>query len=167
MDEYQKILRKHIKNSETPPAEKIKINNLFELKKLVERLKPTNSQSSSLTVDFEKVEMPNGQIVSKLPVSMKSDGESMERRILIDGFELVKRQQEYKRAAKIYEEDVDSFGGYFPAMPSEEESSVTWIDRFVEDHLDGRRDGLFVMWDIAEGTYRLDPWSCQLERVSV
>lgn len=166
MDEYQKILRKHLKGGRNITAEKIEIKTLFELKKLVERLKPTNTKDSTLTVNFEKVDTPSGQVIPSLPVSMKSNGESMERRILIDGFELLKRQREYKEAAKVYEEDVDSFGGFIPAVPIESESSVSWIDRFVSDHLDGRRDGLFVMWDITEGTYRLDPWSCKLEKMS-
>ena len=166
-DEYQKILLKHIRNCKIPPKPEIKINSLFDLNKLVERLKPTNSKETSLTVEFEKVDTPSGQIIPKLPVTMKSDGESMERRILIDGFDLLKRQQEFKKSARIFEEDVESFGGFLPTIPPESESNISWIDRYVEDHLDGRREGLFVFWDLPEGTYRLEPWSCKLEKVSV
>lgn len=161
-NKYEKILQRRA-NSETP-LPKIKIKTLFDLKRLVERLKPTNSKDSTLTVSFEKVDTPTGQ-VPQLPVSMENSGESMERRLLIDGFDLLKRQREYKQSAKIYEEDVDSFGGFFPAVPVEAESKGSWVDRFITDHLDGRREGLFVFWDLSEGTFRLDPWSCVLEQV--
>jgi len=143
--------------------EKVKINNLFELKKLVQRLQPTTIEHTSpIIVDTKQAKMSDDSFSGKVTIP-QSSGDTLYK-TLLDGFSMIKNHREYYSASISAELNPDDYGGYLPAKPSNPEDHVTWLDIFIEQRLGGKRDGLSIVWDLPEGQFKLDPWSGKLEK---
>lgn len=164
-DEYRDLLNKHIKHVKPIEVENIKIKCLPDLYKLVSQLKPIATNNKTNTVILNNIETVDG-IYKEFPVNFKDDGQPMVRKVLIDGFNLLKRQQKFSTLSGIYRDELEGFGGFFPAL-SENDSGVSWIAEFVSKHLDGTIDGLYVVWSLPEGKFRLDPWLGTIEKIDV
>ena len=85
------------------------------------------------------------------------------RNLLIEGMDLVKRQGKFAEAGEAVS-DID-FGGFLPAKPIGGHK-YTWVDTLIERRLDGKRDGLKIVWNLPEGQFEFDPWSKKLDKVN-
>ena len=152
---------KKTENLEAPDA--IVINNLMDLKEIVEHLKPDNQSPDALpiTVKSRGTLFADDNFAGNITIPQTS-GQSMTRRTLLEGFEMLKRRQQTLDSLEV---DEDAYGGFPPAPLSDPNEQVTWVDRFIMNRLGGVREGLFIVWEISEGKYRLDPWSCVLEKI--
>lgn len=142
----------------------VEVKTYSDLVKLVEGLKPTNAIDKPIKVTFENVGTENDRVIPSLSVSSPSDGQSMSRKLLLDGFEMVKRQMAFDQAAQVYSDVVDNFGGVYPATPAMDNTRATWLDNYIRSTLGGHREGLVVVWNLPEGKFQLDPWSGKLEK---
>lgn len=157
--------QKNQPKSETQSG-KVRINNLAELKELIKRIKPQD-QTNDVTNIIVKTsdigmadESYNGSVV--IP---QSGGQPTVRKTLLEGFEMVKNQIKYYNAS-LATQNSEDYGEFMPAVVPNPKDHRTWLDTFINNNMGGRRDGLTITWELPEGTYRLDPWSCELERIN-
>jgi hypothetical protein len=150
-------------------SEPSKVTSLYELKKLVDRLKPgAVEESKSIIIDAKSLSLPKDDQYKEGPVVIpQSGGQSTLRKTLLDGFEMIKNHNVYFKASVASLDLDDEYGGYPPAIAPNPENYDTWVDRFIRNNLGGRREGLFIVWDFPDGTWKLDPWTCELEKVDV
>ena len=71
------------------------------------------------------------------------------RASLLEGFELVKKR-------RTFNEKVDS--------GLDVDKMFIWVDAMIKQRLDGKREGLRVVWNIPEGKFEFDPWTKQLTK---
>lgn len=84
------------------------------------------------------------------------------RKLLIEGMDIVKRQEKFAEVSNASSEA--DFGGFMPARPSSG-NKYTWVDTLIDRRLDGKRDGLKIIWTLSEGQYEFNPWTKQLDKV--
>tara|TARA_R100001244_G_scaffold25113_2_gene25403 strand:- start:67003 stop:67533 length:531 start_codon:yes stop_codon:yes gene_type:complete len=168
MDEsYQKMLhgRLDARGPDIAAPAPIKVNTLKDLYTVIRDIQPVSVKDSTKIVHMENIEDPKGNKYKSFPVKITDDGQPMARKLLVDGFELLKRQQEFNDGAGVYEEDIEEYGGFLPAATPNDEVGASWVTSFVSKHLDGKIDGLSVIWEIPEGKFRLNPWTGALTKV--
>lgn len=151
-------------NSTAP--EKISINNLIELKQLVERLKPGAEEEATPIVFKTRGTAVEDETFSGQVTIPQSGGQSILRKTLLEGFEMVKSHHEFHKASLEAHSMEEEYGGYLPALAPSPDDHKMWIDKFVNDRLGAKREGLYIIWEIPEGKYKFDPWSCSLEKVN-
>lgn len=154
------------KKSKEEPSQ-LKISNLKELEKFVERLKPgANEKDSTIIIDTKGTSLSSKEFSGKLSVP-QSGGQSNLRQTILEGFEMIKNHHEFYRASIAAKEIEEEFGGYPPATAPNPDEYSTWIDRFIKHNLGAHREGLTIVWDLPEGSFKLDPWSCTLSKIDV
>ena len=148
-------------------VESIKVNSLTDLNRVIKELLPVAIENKTRMVNMENIEDPQGNLYKNFPVKFADDGQPMVRKLLVDGFELLKRQQEFSSASGIFAgDDIDGFGGFYPAVKPVDDIGTGWVTSFVSKHLDGKIEDLSVVWNIPEGKYKLNPWTGDLVKVT-
>jgi len=71
------------------------------------------------------------------------------RKSLEKGFDFVKRRIEYNKLAKT-NMDVDSMFCY--------------VDSLIHQRLGGKREGMYITWDLEDGKYKFDPQNGELSK---
>lgn len=131
--------------------EKTKIKSFSQLKKLVESIK---------TEDASPIAVKTEEGVVNIPGAKKS----MTHKLLIEGFEALKGQQMLMGLQADIDRDDEEFGGFVPAAVLKEEPVNHRLDRFIDTHFDGKREGDKVVWTLPEGKFELDPWTLTLSK---
>lgn len=143
----------------------ITISNLQELKNLVERLKPGISEGNApIVIDTVGTTLADDNFKGKVTIP-QAGGQATLRKTMLDGFEMVKNHQSHYRASIASQNMYDEYGGYLPAPVPDPNEHLMWIDRFIKNNLGGKREGLTIIWELPEGKFQLDPWTCQLEKI--
>jgi hypothetical protein len=148
------------------PPEQVCINNLVDLYELIEKLKPENSVNDAKPIVYDSKntsfadEKFNGHIT--IP---QSGGDSTIRQSILEGFEMIRNHQKCYEAQLTAHESPEDFGGYMPARVPDPENQITWLDGFIIRRLGGKREGLLVVWDLVEGRYQMDPWTCEVKLI--
>jgi hypothetical protein len=144
-----------------------KIKNIHELRQLIERLKPSEEEENEpIVIDASELALPKDDAYNAGPVVIpQAGGQSTLRKTLLEGFEIIKNQNAYFEMSAATLENDDDYGGYPPAIAHNPDIYDTWVDRFIRNNLGGKREGLFIVWNLPSGKWKLDPWSCQLEKV--
>ena len=121
-------------------VESIKVNSLTDLNRVIKELLPVAIENKTRMVNMENIEDPQGNLYKNFPVKFTDDGQPMVRKLLVDGFELLKRQQEFSSASGIFAgDDIDGFGGFYPAVKPVDDIGTGWVTSFVS-----KRDGFLV-----------------------
>lgn len=92
------------------------------------------------------------------------------RRMLLEGFDLVKKRVELAKKAKAQSELEDDDDDLLP-------EKIRWglfniddqylhVDSLIRKELGGKRKGLRVRWEVVEGKFEFDPYSNDLYRVT-
>ena len=165
--EIQNLFKKQPKrsNATDQAIEQVRIHNLVELKNLVKRLKPDQEESvAPIIIDTKKAKIADESYSGMVSIP-QSGGQSTLRRTLLDGFEIIKNHKKYRQASLASVEMKEEFGGFQPAVAPDPDGHHTWLDTFIMRNMGGRREGLYIVWDLPEGKFKLDPWTCQLEKV--
>lgn len=145
----------------------VQIRSYGELVELIAGIKPrAGEKDKSLQATFKDVSTPNDQVIPELTVSAKLGPGTMAHKLLEDGFRMIQRQSEYGKSAQVFAENVDGFGGFLPTTAPANDHHTTWLDNFIRTSLGGKREGLYVVWDLPEGRFRMDPWTYKLEKVN-
>lgn len=153
------------KTQDLKAPDAVVVNNLLELKEIIKSLQPDNKSNDPdalpIIVKSKGTRFADEKFAGSITIP-QSGGHSMARRTLLEGFEMLKRRQETLSSLQTNE---DYYDGFVPAPLADPNEHVTWVDRFIINRLGGRREGLYIVWEIPEGKYRLDPWSCILEKI--
>ena len=145
--------------------EKVRIHTLLELKQLVNRIKPGKTEAPKpIVLDTKEIGMADETYDGNVIIP-QSGGQATIRETLLDGFKMVKNHLEYYNASMASQSAIDEYGGFPPALAPNPDDHRTWLDTFIDRNMGGHREGLFICWDLPEGKFRLDPWSCKLEKV--
>jgi hypothetical protein len=110
--------------------------------------------------ELPKVEVKNHAQLLEALKPFKAD--STLRKLFMEGMEVVKRQSEFKSEDFATNEE---FGGFLPAEPASGQR-YSWVDTFIKQRLDAKRDGLKVVWSLPEGEFEFDPWTKDLRQTS-
>lgn len=147
--------------------EKVKINNLAELKELIKRIKPQSQTDNpnNIIVNTSDIGMSDDSYAGTVIIP-QSGGQSTIRQTLLEGFEMVKNQIKYYKASLATQENSEDYGEFKPAIVPNPKDHKTWLDSFISNNMGGKRSNLSIIWELPEGTFRLDPWSCELEKVN-
>lgn len=95
-------------------------------------------------------------------VSACSNDVSM-RKMLIDGFEQVKQQEQMLSNLR----DVLDDDEYAPAIPKAHVDEVPMkVDKIIKHRLGGKREGLTVIWEINNKKIVFDPYTKELHEYS-
>jgi hypothetical protein len=89
-------------------------------------------------------------------------------RMLIDGFEAVKKQIQVQKRVEELKRDLEEMGEDLPNYHAEvwDAENLTFnVDALIMRRLGGRRKGLRVRWDLHEGSYEFDPFTRKLFEV--
>lgn len=151
-------------NNGPPTPEKVRIHNLAELKRLVSRLAPEANEAPGPIIINTKGTTMEDETYNGPVVIPQSGGQSTLRQTLLDGFEMVKNHTDYYNASLAGQTELEEYGGYPPAVAPNPDEHMTWLDFFIDRQMGGRREGLTIVWELPEGKFRLDPWSCKLEK---
>lgn len=145
--------------------EKVRINNLAELKDLIKRIKPQNQSDSisNIVVKTSEIGMTDESYDGPVIIP-QSGGQPTIRKTLLEGFEMVKNQIKYYNAS-LATQNAEEYGEFSPAIVPNPKDHRTWLDTFINNNMGGERDELSIIWELPEGTYKLDPWSCELKKV--
>jgi hypothetical protein len=149
------------------PPECVQINNLADLYELVKKLKPDESTNDAKPIYYNSKGTQladakfNGYI--KIP---QTGGDSTVRQAVLEGFEMIKNHRAAREAQLVAYDYPEDFGGFMPARVPDPEDQITWLDGFIARRLGGKREGLAVVWDLVEGKYQMDPWTCEISQVS-
>jgi len=82
------------------------------------------------------------------------------RGMMIEGFDIVKSRIE---AAEKYESGIPLFGNCEKTKIFNIEGKM-WLDDLITRCLGGKRDGLRVRWDLAEGVYFFEPYTGKISK---
>lgn len=148
-----------------PQTQSVRIHNLSELKKMVNRLKPEANEAPGPIIINTKGTNMSDETFSGAVTIPQSGGQSTLRQTILDGFEMVKNHREYYTASLASQSEIEEYGGFPPALAPNPDEHMTWLDYFIDRQMGGRRVGLHIIWEIPEGKFRLDPWSCKLEKL--
>lgn len=149
------------------PPEQIHINNLADLYELIKNLKPSKDSTNDakpIVYHTKGTSLADEKFNGYVTIP-QSGGDSTVRQALIEGFEMIRNHQICHEAQLTAHESPEDFGGYLPARVPDPEDQITWLDSFVNRRLGGRREGLFVVWELAEGKYQMDPWTCEIKQI--
>lgn len=153
------------KTASLAPMEPVTVSNLLELQEVISHIKPDTGQdpdAKPITVQSTGTRFADENFNGNITIP-QSGGQSMTRKTLLEGFDMLKKRQETLQAmGKV---DLDDFGGFYPATLRDITDQITWVDRFVTNRLGGKREGLYVVWELPEGKYQMDPWTCKLEKI--
>lgn len=142
-----------------------KINTLLELKEFIKRIKPgDHAESSNIIINTKGTSLANDEFSGNVSIPI-SGGQSTLRKTLIDGFDMIQKHMKYHQESINSQKPLDEYGGFVPAVAPDPNEYSTWVDRFIHN-IGGRRDHLTIIWDLPEGSYRLDPYSCKLDKIS-
>jgi len=142
------------------PVPKTKIKSFYELKILIEKLHDID-QMTPISIEMCKTE--NNE-PGRVPVTIPSNsGETIYRKLLREGFQSVKNQEDFNDQAS-FNPGNEEFGGHIPTSIPPNIDRIHWIDAWIDHHLDGKREGLKVVWYLPEGKFELDPWTCVLNK---
>ena len=160
-----RLFSKKPSKSQSIDTKKTKIHNLIELRKLVDRLKPSqNQENEPIVIDTKNTAMADDTFNGKVTIP-QTGGQSTIRKMMLEGFEMVKNHQKYHQASVTSQVTQEEYGGYLPAVAPDPGEHIMWIDSFIDHNLGGKREGLYIAWKLPSGKYKLDPWSCNLEKV--
>ena len=143
-------------------TKKVEVKNFIDLKKLIENImaeKNASTITNQITVDMPSKELNS----AKVPVSFKTEGSPATSKMISDGFDVVKRMLEFESNSS--EIDAEDFEGMLPASPPPVEKRKIWIDKYLKKHLDAKREGLKIVWNLNDGKFALDPWSLKLTKL--
>ena len=91
------------------------------------------------------------------------------RRLLIEGFDLVKKRLQLAKDMKDKYEEVHEDDDLLPERIKwnlfDIDTQFLHVDTLIKQELDGKRKGLRIRWDISEGIYEFDPYECKLYRI--
>ena len=145
--------------------EKVRIHSLAELHELAVRLKPgSDEEIDPIIIDTKGTPFADDLFNGYVTIPQEG-GQSVVRKMLLEGFEMVKNHHQFQKISQEDLEITEDFGGHIPATPPNTEGHIMWIDLFIDRNLGGKREGLYVTWELDEGKYRMDPWTCELEKV--
>lgn len=137
---------------------KTKINSFSDLKKLIEKIKLSDSPQPIVVNSRNDENQP-------VSVSIPTNKTSIIHRTLMEGFDLIKNREEWLSKAKVDKTNED-YGGIVPTDVPQEDMQFLWVDRFIDQHFNGKREGYKIVWDLPEGKFELDPWSLTLNKSS-
>ena len=166
--DIQKMFGAKPKSQSAPEREEfkpIRVHNLPELKKLVKRLQPgPDDKASPIIIDTKKARMADDTYSGMVTIP-QSGGQSTVRRTLLDGFEMLKQSQKRYEESLATQNMEEEYGGFLPAVVPNPTEHHTWVDTFIDRNMGGKREGLYIVWNLPEGKFRMDPWTCKLEKV--
>lgn len=90
------------------------------------------------------------------------------RKTLIDGFNIVKKHIEFNKVQqtlikKAQSETPDKFLKQSVSDPTD--STGYNVDLLIRDRLNGKRNGLKIVWALSEGVFEYEPYSGQLKKL--
>ena len=149
-----------------PEFKPIRVHNLVELKRLVKRLEPSTDDNTArpIIIDTVKEGMADDTYSGMVTIP-QTGGQSTVRRTLLDGFEMLKSAQELYEESLATQTMEEEYGGFLPPVAPNPADHHTWVDTFIDRNMGGRREGLSIVWELPEGKFKLDPWTCKLEKV--
>lgn len=142
MKKMNNIISKHIKKISAKRREEIN-------KKILDSMVKVNCKN-----DLIKALMP-----------FKKDSKSELRKLIIDGFDIVKKRIEYYNKAMELDKN-GSYGGIKPLI-IDVDKAFCWVDKLIEERLDGKREGLTVIWNLNDGKYVFDPYTGTIKEPNV
>lgn len=111
--------------------------------------------------ELEKISVTNR---AQLEVALEPfwKGDTTIGKLLIEGMDMAKRQAKFADAPL---GDLEEYGGFYPAAPPSAQHYM-WVDTLIARRLDGKRNGLFVEWNLQDGKFQYDPYTRKLEMLS-
>jgi len=150
------------------PPEQVHINNLADLYELVKKLKPSENSSNDakpIIYNTKGTNFASEKFAGHVTIP-QSGGDSTVRQSMIEGFEMIQNHHRCYEAQNMAHDRPDDFGGFLPAKVPNPDEQITWLDGFINRRLGGSRNGLFVVWDLVEGQYQMNPWTCEISPVA-
>lgn len=138
--------------------EKKEIKSYSDLRKLIDELKNDDKANPIIVTSVDAENKP-------IKVSIPSSNKPITRKLLSDGFDLIKQQENsLQKMSKELSRENDDYDGYYPARINDESAKSVWVDNMVSNCFGGRRDGLKIVWDLPEGKFELNPWTLDLSK---
>jgi hypothetical protein len=142
--------------------EKVVVKDLIQLKMVMKPFMSADGKEVELTTEMTWHE-DNKSIKTNV---MAKSRELSPRQVLLDGFELIKKRMDLAEQAK---NDVDDDDDLLPERIKWDlfdiNSQKFHVDMFIEQRLDGKRNGLRIEWNITEGVFQYDPFENKLYKV--
>ncbi len=127
------------------------VNCLGDIKRVIREFLP-GVKHTPLTV---KTEMKvDGEIFA-----VEAESSIDYKKLLLEGFGIVKARLDATQKAT-------ESGAKLRIKPFNIEGHM-WLDDLIVRRFGGKRDGLRIRWDLEDGTYFFDPYSCKVTKASV
>lgn len=136
----------------------VEVRNINDIKVLLEKFKPIPNRIVEFQVD---VPWSSDGKPGVGRVSGVSDDSNIYK-MLIDGFELVRRRREAQESIK---EKMAQMEGPLTMQAWDVDNLTFPVDAIINKRLGGKRKGMRVRWEIEEGTYEWDPFINKLFKV--
>jgi hypothetical protein len=145
----------------------VEVDTLADIKRVLAEFDPSfkqNQKQREIPVQTEMVITKDEHPVTyrvQAPTVSKS-----KRDLLLEGLAVIKNRA--VAAEQLAEAEVIVVNGrdMRPASLGNGVAGASWVDPLIKQWLGGRRDGVHICWDLADGyTYRYDAFSHQLTRV--
>lgn len=143
-------------------VERVKVKSYNDLIKAIRPfVKQTSKQVIKVQGEVSWIEEDEkGHSVQKSVVVSADNRDISLRDLLIEGFDQVKEQSHLW--SRLYDALLED--EYAPILPQVDINSFHMpVDRIIRDRLDGKREGLKVVWVINSVKYYLDPYEGILE----
>jgi len=146
--------------------EGVQVRNLSELKKAIAPFLPDHHANQDVTIETDASDVkfdPDDDTIKRSGTIKATLSSTNKRKLLLQGLEMVTRQQELF-AAQGNPADDDAFGGFTPvSLPSG--TRFGWVDLMIKRCLDAkRRSDNMIEWQLDDGTFVFDPKSGKLTR---
>ena len=120
-------MKKQQKKQKQQKPEKKEVKSYSDLRKLIDELKSDDKASPIIITSVDAENKP-------IKVSIPSSNKPITRKLLSDGFDLIKQQGDnLKRMSKELNKENDDYDGYYPARISDENAKSIWVDSMVSN----------------------------------
>lgn len=138
-----------------------KINSIHDIQRILIELDPNKSVGADVPISTDMVAAGESDRLVHYSVSAPTESLS-KRKILIDGFTILKARQDLVFKAKSNDNPVVVNGREMKSPITPSIAAYSSIDPLIKRWFGGYRDGLLICWDLPEGKIVYDIFSHRL-----
>jgi hypothetical protein len=146
----------------------VSVNTMTDIKSVLSELDPAkNKQQSTISLSTELQSVDNQGNSTTYNVSADTKSKT-KRDMLIEGLDLIRKRMEMEEETHDTVDPVEINGRIMkPASLGTGVHSHSWVDPLIRQWLGGRREGIKICWDLADGyRYEYDIYGHKLSRIS-
>lgn len=140
------------------------VRGIGDIKRALQELNPATAVSDTTLLATQISGEDESGRKHNYNVQAKASSQT-KRSILLEAFKILKERQSLTALTRSDIKPI-SVNGRMMQPPIKATTGYFWVDPLIKRWLGGRREGLFICWDLSDGLYKYDIFEHRLFKVS-